>query len=93
MRNGGDFAYADAATAAYPALASGTSPPTSGQPPLRSLCTIADSTGATVKVPTTVTHIADSWPAHNEVLQLLGGGDKIVATVTTLAGVSAKTAT
>ncbi len=38
---------------------------------------------AWVTVPATVRRIADSWPAHNEVVQMLGGGDKIVATVLT----------
>lgn len=44
---------------------------------------ITDSAGAAVKVPTAVNRIADSWAAHNEVLQVLGAGDKIVATVLT----------
>lgn len=42
---------------------------------------VVDSTGASVTVPTTVTRIADAWPAHNEVVQMLGAGDKIVDTV------------
>ena len=44
---------------------------------------ITDSTGAMVTVPTTISRIADAWPAHNEVVQMLGAGDKIVATVLT----------
>ncbi|MCK9877528.1 ABC transporter substrate-binding protein [Frankia sp. Ag45/Mut15] len=49
--------------------------------------TVTDSTGAAVRVPGVVNRIADSWPAHNEVVQMLGGGDKIVATVLTPASV------
>jgi iron complex transport system substrate-binding protein len=45
--------------------------------------TVVDSTGVSVKVPSVVNRIADSWPAHNEVVQMLGGGSKIVATVLT----------
>ncbi|WP_261561694.1 ABC transporter substrate-binding protein [Frankia tisae] len=45
--------------------------------------TVTDSTGVAVQVPDAVNRIADSWPAHNEVVQMLGGGDKIVATVLT----------
>ncbi|MCM3886530.1 ABC transporter substrate-binding protein [Frankia sp. R82] len=44
---------------------------------------VTDSTGTAVQVPGVVNRIADSWPAHNEVVQMLGGGDKIVATVLT----------
>jgi iron complex transport system substrate-binding protein len=44
---------------------------------------VVDSTGASISVPSTVTRIADAWPAHNEVVQMLGAGDKIVATVLT----------
>jgi iron complex transport system substrate-binding protein len=44
---------------------------------------VTDSTGAPVTVPTAITRIADAWPAHNEVVQMLGAGDKIVATVLT----------
>lgn len=43
--------------------------------------TITDMSGAKVKVPTKINKIADSWKAHNEVLSVLGDGDKIVATV------------
>lgn len=42
--------------------------------------TITDSTGAKVEVPTTINTIADGWPAHNEVLVMLGQGSKIVST-------------
>ncbi|SPF31887.1 ABC-type transporter, periplasmic subunit [Candidatus Desulfosporosinus infrequens] len=45
--------------------------------------TITDSAGKKVEITTNVLRIADSWPAHNEVLAMLGGGDKIVATVHT----------
>lgn len=42
---------------------------------------VVDATGAQVSVPAEVRRIADAWPAHNEVVQMLGGGDKLVATV------------
>lgn len=42
---------------------------------------VTDYNGARVTVPNTVTRVADSWPAHNEMVQMLGGGGKIVATV------------
>jgi iron complex transport system substrate-binding protein len=45
--------------------------------------TVVDSTGVSVKVPDAVNRIADSWPAHNEVVQMLGAGSRIVATVLT----------
>lgn len=47
---------------------------------------ITDMVGNTVKVPTKISHIADSWPAHTEVLMLLGAGKKIVATANTQKG-------
>lgn len=36
-----------------------------------------------VEIPTNIKRIADSWQAHNEVITMLGAGDKIVATVLT----------
>jgi len=45
--------------------------------------TITDSAGNKVEIPVNVKRIADAWPAHNEVLAMLGGGDKIVATAHT----------
>ncbi|WP_425803981.1 ABC transporter substrate-binding protein [Desulfitobacterium sp. Sab5] len=45
--------------------------------------TIIDSAGKQVEIPVNIQRIADSWPAHNEVLAMLGGGDRIVATVHT----------
>lgn len=45
--------------------------------------TITDATGKSVEVPTTIRKIADSWQAHNEVVAMLGAGDKIVSTVLT----------
>jgi iron complex transport system substrate-binding protein len=42
--------------------------------------TITDVTGAKVEVPTKINTIADGWPAHNEVLVMLGQGSKIVST-------------
>lgn len=45
--------------------------------------TITDDAGKKVEIPANIQRIADSWPAHNEVLAMLGAGDKIVATVHT----------
>lgn len=42
--------------------------------------TVTDSTGRKVKVPTKISKIADSWKAHNEILPVLGAGNKIVET-------------
>ncbi|AJA48442.1 hypothetical protein CPAST_c23720 [Clostridium pasteurianum DSM 525 = ATCC 6013] len=44
---------------------------------------ITDVTGKKVEIPTNIKRIADSWQAHNEVITMLGAGDKIVATVLT----------
>lgn len=41
---------------------------------------VTDASGAQVEIPTKINKIADSWKAHNEVLSVLGVGDKIVAT-------------
>lgn len=43
--------------------------------------TITDMGGTKVEVPTKINAIADGWPAHNEVLVMLGQGNKIVSTV------------
>lgn len=45
--------------------------------------TITDAAGKQVEVPSKITKIGDSWQAHNEVLTVLGAGDKIVATILT----------
>ncbi|MGP7816785.1 ABC transporter substrate-binding protein [Niallia sp. 01092] len=45
--------------------------------------TIKDANGKEVEVPTNIEKIADAWPAHNEVLSMLGAGNKIVSTVHT----------
>ena len=42
--------------------------------------TITDASGTAIMIPAKIQRIADSWAAHNEVLCLLGAGDKIVAT-------------
>ncbi|MBP2655686.1 MAG: hypothetical protein H6Q73_3255 [Firmicutes bacterium] len=42
--------------------------------------TITDSNGTQLVIPTKINRIADSWPAHNEVLCMLGVGQSIVAT-------------
>ncbi|WP_285594261.1 ABC transporter substrate-binding protein [Actinomycetospora sp. NBRC 106378] len=43
--------------------------------------TVTDSTGDAVTVPERVERVADAWPAHNEVMAILGAGAKVVATV------------
>ena len=45
--------------------------------------TITDMLGNTVQIPEKIERIADSWPAHSEILMMLGAGDKIVATANT----------
>jgi len=45
-----------------------------------STVSIIDDTGATIAIPAKITRIADAWPAHTEVLFLLGSGQNIVAT-------------
>ncbi len=42
---------------------------------------ITDSANIEVQIPANIQSIADSWPAHNEVVTMLGAGDKIKATV------------
>ena len=42
--------------------------------------TVTDMTGTKVKVPTKVTRVADLWHASNQVVLLLGGQKKLVAT-------------
>ncbi|HWR05304.1 ABC transporter substrate-binding protein [Sporomusa sp.] len=47
--------------------------------------TITDASGAKVAIPAQIKRIGDAWPAHNEVVCMLGAGDKIVATTTAAA--------
>ncbi|MDR1723978.1 MAG: ABC transporter substrate-binding protein [Tannerella sp.] len=42
---------------------------------------VSDITGTQVVLPDKIERIADSWPAHNAIVTMLGYGDKIVATV------------
>lgn len=42
--------------------------------------TITDLGGDTVEVPTEINKIADLWHAHNQVVLMLGAGDKLVGT-------------
>ena len=42
--------------------------------------TITDLKGATVEVPTEINKIVDLWHAHNQVILMLGAGDKLVGT-------------
>jgi iron complex transport system substrate-binding protein len=46
--------------------------------------TITDMMGNNVTIPANVTAVADSWPAHNEVMVMLGAADKLVATTPTV---------
>lgn len=45
--------------------------------------TITDSLGNKVQIPEKIERIADAWGAHNEVVTVLGAGNKIVATTLT----------
>lgn len=42
--------------------------------------TVTDLKGATVEVPVEINKIADLWHAHNQVVLMLGAGDKLVGT-------------
>jgi iron complex transport system substrate-binding protein len=61
------------------ALAAGCAQPSGASAAAAGTHQVVDSTGASISVPCTVTRIADAWPAHNEVVQMVGAGDKIVA--------------
>jgi iron complex transport system substrate-binding protein len=68
------------------ALLAGCGQPGTGSPPAPAPAgahVVIDSTGSPVQVPSEITRIADAWPAHNEIVQMLGAGNKIVATVLT----------
>jgi iron complex transport system substrate-binding protein len=41
---------------------------------------ITDAAGRQVTIPSTVTRVADPWPANNAMVLMLGGADKLVAT-------------
>ncbi|AIQ11739.1 ABC transporter substrate-binding protein [Paenibacillus durus] len=45
--------------------------------------TITDTDGRQVTIPSQINTIADAWPAHNEVVTILGAGGKIVSTIST----------
>lgn len=47
---------------------------------------ITDAAGRKVEIPLNITKIGDSWQAHNEVLAMLGAGDKVVSTILTQKG-------
>ena len=47
--------------------------------------TIVDLSGRTVTIPAVVNRVATSFPATNQMIYMLGAGDKIVATVMSLA--------
>lgn len=61
----------------------GQSPAPAPVTPAPATRVVTDVNGAQVAVPATINRIADAWPAHNEVVQMLGAGDKITATVLT----------
>ena len=74
---------AAAVIACSAALLAGCAQPATNPPLGAGTNVVVDATGAQVAVPTSIARIADAWPAHNEVDQMLGVGDKIVATVLT----------
>jgi iron complex transport system substrate-binding protein len=43
-----------------------------------------DMTGQTTSLPVHITRVGDMWPANNEIVVMLGGGNKLVATTTVL---------
>lgn len=47
---------------------------------------ITDMNNKKVEIPATINKIGDSWPAHNEVLVMLGQGNKVVSTILTAKG-------
>lgn len=47
---------------------------------------ITDAAGRKVQIPLNITKIGDAWQAHNEVLAMLGAGDKVVSTILTQKG-------
>ncbi|WP_181391852.1 ABC transporter substrate-binding protein [Methanospirillum lacunae] len=48
--------------------------------------TVTDMTGNSVQIPATIDRVADFWNAHNEVVLMLGAGDKLVATTSLVHG-------
>ena len=54
-------------------------------PPAPTKRTIVDLSGRTVIIPAVVNRVATSFPATNQMIYMLGAGDKIVATVTSIA--------
>lgn len=48
--------------------------------------TITDIEGTAVEVPAEVNRIADLWHANNQIVLILGGGDKLVATTQAIQG-------
>jgi iron complex transport system substrate-binding protein len=46
--------------------------------------TITDMAGNSVEIPANIERVADLWHAHNEVMLMLGAGDKIVATTSNI---------
>jgi len=48
--------------------------------------TVTDMMGNTVQIPASIERVADFWNAHNEVVLMLGAGDKLVATTSLVHG-------
>ena len=69
-------AAALAAVAAAPAVAA-YKPAAADEAQMR---TVVDNTGVEREIPVTVTKVADLWHAHNQIVLMLGQGDKLVAT-------------
>lgn len=59
-----------------------TDTPAASATPAPTNQTITDSFGNKVTVPITINRIVDGWPAHNEVVAMLGDREKIVGTNT-----------
>jgi ABC-type Fe3+-hydroxamate transport system, periplasmic component len=60
---------------------SGSSSHSSSSASSESNTVVTDSTGTKVTVPNKINTIADAWPAHIEIVSMLGGAGKIVATI------------
>ena len=69
-------AAALATLAAAPAVAS-FKPAAAGEAQTR---TVVDNTGVEREIPVSVQKVADLWHAHNQIVLMLGQGDKLVAT-------------
>lgn len=65
------------------ALLAGCGSANSAASPATGTHVVTDSSGASVTVPDKVSRVADAWPAHPEIVYMLDGPNKIVASVLT----------